>query len=298
MGAEIIYVDSKSTDESIELVRTYKDIKVFLVTGECNAAIARNIGATESRNDILFFIDGDMEIERSFLSNVIINDKLIYDCVTGHLDDYLYDENGVYIGMKSRSYINKIPNEEQVLKANGGIFVIKKSVWNLVDGMNTKFRINEDNDLTLRLIRYGIKTIRVPVLICRHHTIDYNSEFRMWRDLFNFNSLYPGLLLRENISILKAWSRALRYNYTSYLFIVYLFSFIIETKYLSNYLFATYLLVLTARVFKNTIDVTVSINKIVYFIERVIYQIINDMCYWFGFLFLYPKAKKLSYIRV
>ncbi|MDD2636668.1 MAG: glycosyltransferase, partial [Bacteroidales bacterium] len=89
--AEVIYVDSKSTDDSLKRAKAYKQVKVFLITGECNAAIARNIGAKESKGGILYFIDGDMEIEKDFLSHAIINNQLRYDCFTGHLDDYLYD---------------------------------------------------------------------------------------------------------------------------------------------------------------------------------------------------------------
>ena len=51
---EIIYVDSQSTDNSIELAKQY-GAKAFLITGECNAAIARNIGAKEAIGDI--FVD-------------------------------------------------------------------------------------------------------------------------------------------------------------------------------------------------------------------------------------------------
>jgi len=68
---EVLYVDSQSTDNSIELVNEFNGINVFLIKGECNAAIARNIGAVEAKGDILFFIDGDMEIIPSFLNEVL-----------------------------------------------------------------------------------------------------------------------------------------------------------------------------------------------------------------------------------
>ena len=42
---EVIYVDSRSSDDSIALAKTYPKTRVFLVTGECNAGVGRNIGA-------------------------------------------------------------------------------------------------------------------------------------------------------------------------------------------------------------------------------------------------------------
>ena len=51
---EVIYVDSRSTDDSIELSKQYGNTKTILITGECNAAIARNIGAKEASGDFFF----------------------------------------------------------------------------------------------------------------------------------------------------------------------------------------------------------------------------------------------------
>ena len=59
---EIIYVDSNSSDKSIAIAEVYKEVKIFKIIGKHNAAIGRNIGAKEARGDILFFIDGDLEI--------------------------------------------------------------------------------------------------------------------------------------------------------------------------------------------------------------------------------------------
>ena len=61
--SEILYIDSKSSDQTLKIVKSYRQIKYFELTGKCNAAIARNVGARESKGEVLFFIDGDMEIE-------------------------------------------------------------------------------------------------------------------------------------------------------------------------------------------------------------------------------------------
>ena len=56
---KVIYVDSKSTDRSIDIAKEFRSITIYCITGYCNAAIDRNIGAKESKGNIFFFIDGD-----------------------------------------------------------------------------------------------------------------------------------------------------------------------------------------------------------------------------------------------
>ena len=55
----------------IQLMRVLNIIEEFtknilVVTGEVNAAIGRNTGAKNAIGDILFFIDGDMELVTDF----------------------------------------------------------------------------------------------------------------------------------------------------------------------------------------------------------------------------------------
>ena len=71
---EVIYVDSRSIDDSIQLAKTYPNTRVFMITGECNAGVGRNVGAKEAKGDILFFVDGDMEIQAGFLCKVLTNE--------------------------------------------------------------------------------------------------------------------------------------------------------------------------------------------------------------------------------
>ena len=83
---EIIYVDSRSTDRSIEIVKQFPRIKIFYVTGECSAAVSRNIGAAEAIGTTLFFVDADMELSSTFMDGVFnIDGSLKYDVITGQV---------------------------------------------------------------------------------------------------------------------------------------------------------------------------------------------------------------------
>src|SRR5688572_7875496 len=123
---EIIYVDSKSTDSSLAIAFGFPEVKVYSLTGDCNAAIGRNAGAMEAKGNVLFFIDADMEISGEFLAGVWDNvtNTIHEDFVSGRLIDI---ENGV---PRKRAFNKILP---------GGIFLIRKEVWESVNGMNTKF---------------------------------------------------------------------------------------------------------------------------------------------------------------
>jgi glycosyltransferase involved in cell wall biosynthesis len=290
---EVIYVDSNSTDDSIERALVYEKIKTFKVTGQCNAAVARNVGANESTGDILFFVDGDMEIQLDFF-NYIFNEKnqLVSEYVTGHLDDYFYDDKGTFITKSPRTYTNIIPKDIEVLSENGGIFIITREKWIEVGGMNSKFKVNEDLDLAIRLRKKKVKIVRIPYLICLHHTIDYRNEKRMWNMLLSGYTLYPGIILREHLFDIYVLKRFIRSNYTA------IFLLLAIIFYNSWAVLSVCIMVLVARSILHTLAIKGKSNKIKYFFERLIYQSLSDISIWIAFLFFFPKKITPQYKRI
>ena len=52
---EVIYGDSKSEDDSIDRVKRFSNVSIISLTGEINAAIARNVGVNHSKGSVLFY---------------------------------------------------------------------------------------------------------------------------------------------------------------------------------------------------------------------------------------------------
>lgn len=298
LNFEVLYVDSKSSDDSIERVKKFLGIKIYELSGKMNAAIARNVGAQESSGDILFFVDGDMELKPNFLNHALNEkDELKYDALTGHLDDYFYDLNSEFIASSPRTYINTIPEEVQKLKTNGGIFLIKKEVWCKLDGMKTKYKVNEDIDLAVRLNRAGVITRRLPYLITKHHTIDYRNEKRMWKMLLAGNGFYPGLLFRDHFFNKDVLKRVVRSEYTALLLLAFMFSVMVN-QYLFIFSGIGYFFLLVLRTMVYTRKANSKKNRFLYFFERFIFQIFLDISFWIGLLFFYPQNKELKYKAV
>lgn len=211
---EIIYVDSQSTDNSIELAKQY-GAKAFLIIGECNAAIARNIGAQEAIGDILFFIDGDMELFPGFLPKVLNeNGKLKYPFMSGIFNDIVHDLDWNYLHTSRRHKIQE-GDSDSVETTTGGLFLIEYSLWNKVGGMDTRFKRSQDYDLGLRLSQMGCPLHRKAILLANHYMRQYSV-----REDYIVNVKYTALLLRKhwnNIDYLKIFFKQ---QYTTVLLLI------------------------------------------------------------------------------
>ena len=71
---EIIVIDDGSTDNSLKMIKDFakknKKIKI-LEQNHRGPGIARNLGAEESKGEILVFVDADMTFDKDYLKNLI-----------------------------------------------------------------------------------------------------------------------------------------------------------------------------------------------------------------------------------
>jgi glycosyltransferase involved in cell wall biosynthesis len=290
---EIIYVDSNSTDNSIEQVKEIEgNIKIFAVTGEANPAIGRNIGAAESDADVYCFADGDMELVPDFLPNVMDNSgNLNYPFVSGQFENVYYDENDHRIG--SEFYVKSVLTGDKYQPTTGGLFIIEKGLWDKVGGMDTRFITGEDLDLGLRLAKKDRLLLRKKELFAIHHTQHYKSKTRIWKDLLAGKTLYArGVLYRKHILLLNRhiFKRFIKSDPTCLLLILCSISTLITKEY---YIFMIYLLgviigIALSRKMKTLFDV----------LSYILYQYVRDVLTILAFLFFYPRKADLQYEKV
>ena len=282
IGGEIIYVDSASTDTSIEIAKQYKADKVVLLTGDCSAPIARNTGVSVSGGEILFFIDGDMEIESSFLKHIINhNNQLSYDFVGGYYINKNYDENWKYIGSDQFPPKSRLKND-YFEASTGGLFVIARKQWDQVGGMKNYFRGGEDPDLAFRLAKAGVFKLRKKELMAIHHTQNAGRSAGL-KSLFSKRAMTGRIMLyRENITSIHALRRMIRNEYSVFFLILFLVA--LGFSFIAGMILGTlYLAILVARSVKRR-------NNPIWAL------IIKDVIFIFGFLFYWPdKGVNISY---
>ena len=278
---EVIYVDSRSTDSSVELSKSFNNTKTILITGDCNAAIARNIGAKEASGDILFFIDGDMELIPGFYLDVVKDGKMVYPFVSGIEKDILHDNNWNYVETQvRRKYTEGI---DQYEPTTGGLFMIEAQLWERVGGMDTRFRRSQDLDLGYRLTKMGYKLCRKPQIWVNHYT----RFMQVRRESMGYVK-YNTLLLR-NYFFYPVAQRRFLVDFSS--FWMLLFSFLLMIVMHSWYPILLYFAIICFRVFR-----TIFKHDIKYgFFMGLIWQIKFDFLVINSFLFFWPKTKNLQY---
>ena len=275
---EIIYVDSRSTDNSIEIVQEFKEVKIFKITGEINAAIARNIGAIEAKGEIFIFLDADMEIEKEFYQGVFDNSqKLKYPFVSGQLKNIFYSEKWLKVD-ESLHFPNL--KEDSFYPETGGFFLIEKDLWFSVDGMKTKYRRSQDIDLGLRLAKRGTLLLRKKELFVVHHTVSYLDKRRVWKMLFDGSLLFQtSVMIRDHIFNPHIYKKVFRTSYTLIVLFISIFGL-----FLSPYLLLLHPIVISAKI--------LMLKKP---IELFIYYYLRDIFSFLGLFLFFPREKKLIY---
>jgi glycosyltransferase involved in cell wall biosynthesis len=284
---EIIYVDSNSSDNSIELVSTYKEVMIFKLTGKCNAALARNTGASEAKGEILFFIDGDIELSPSFLHLVMPEgNKLIYSFISGNLLNRIHDSNGNLV--REELGYSKVRARDKKTPVSGGVFLIERELWDTVGGMRTKYTSGEDPDLSLRLAKSGWFLIRRDEILGIHHTISYYDDKRFWSRFFNGIPFYGMVLFRDHLFNPVGYRHFLRIHFTWF----YLLSALIASVFFKNYFL---LLTYPALVFARNI-----IGKRLrgHFMKNSFRVILTEIGNIFAFFFFFPRKLPSEYTRI
>lgn len=282
---EIIYVDSNSEDNNIEISKSFLQIKIYQLTADYNAAIARNLGAEKSTGDILFFIDGDMEIESEFLEKVYSEEiGLKYNFVSGDFLNINYDYSGKYLN-KERYFKNqKVLTQFEV----GGLFLIKREYWYSVGGMKNIFKRSQDIDFALRLAKKDIFLKRLPLIAAFHHTISYRDYKRKWEMIVNKCELFSrSLLYRMNVLNRFTYKRILFHDYSLVtLLLALLMIFLFD---ISAVIFLSYFIVIMYRSVKNKGSI----------LNNILYYIIRDIQVTMGFILFFPKEpKNINYVVI
>lgn len=278
---EVLYVDSQSSDKSLDVAKNF-GARTYQIIGECNAAIARCIGALEAKGDILFFLDGDMEIVPGFIPQIINeNGKMVYPFVSGIFDDIIYDKDWNYI-LTSRRFSLKEGEQDAIQNTTGGLFVIEKHLWLKVGGMDTRFAKSQDLDLGLRLAKIGCPLHRKAILAAKHHMISY---FR--RGMLIGNKKYSALLFRCHLLNPHYYETFIRSQYTTVALVISLIFLFITPWSIVFYISSIIYQIIRVEMLDKSLHL------------ELFYKIpISDIAFIWYALTYYPKKKELKYRMV
>lgn len=281
---EVIFVDSASTDNSIEIARGFELVRIFELTGDCNSAIARNVGAMEAKGSVLFFLDGDMElIPEEFSSFYNEKNGIEHPLISANFINYYYDSCWNFLSVSKKPYL-KLKRDEYS-SSLGGFFMVRRELWDSVEGMKTYMYRGEDPDFGLRLAKKNVFLFRKKIILVKHHTISYLEEKRKWQRIINKNHLYGrSVLYRENLLNFQCWIRMLKNDYS----VVLLFFALLVSLYTSTIVLLVYLPFVLYRVFRNGRP----------YFENFFLFVIQDFLVLGGIFVFFPKKVSVSYRTV
>lgn len=281
---EIIYVDSHSKDSSIDIAKTFENITIFQITKNVSAAAGRNTGAKNAKGNILFFIDADMIVIPKFLDHVLVDKyEQKYDLVTGEFVYHILNNKGVEIE-KIPYYITK--KEKQNVLVSNGCFIIKKSIWDELGGMDVKMKCWEDFDFFARCRKKGYPLVRVKKTLAHHYLISYENPIRFWNDLFLGRQLQErAFLWRKNMFNRYIYSLFLRMEYS---FLLLLLSALLSII-ISPYCLFLYSVIIIPRA------ISQSKKKLLKLHHYILYLIARDIGVFIALFIYYPKKKNPIY---
>lgn len=283
--SEVIYVDSNSIDKSIEIASQFAQIKIIRLSGELNAAIARNEGAKLAKGDVLFFIDGDMEIIPKFFESIFqSNHKLKYPFVTGEYKEIFYTFDKKHILDDSQSSLIIPPNSTyKELTTGGGLFVIQKKYWIHLEGMDSMFNRNEDLDFSFRMLNEGYILRKYNQYLAIHHTVSYYDSMK-FKSLLNEKMYhFSGLLLRKHIFKRRFLTYFIRYHISLFILLLAIMISVVS----SPFFFLSYPIILLLKgIKKQSSHSTLSMVMLSRFY--------HDILIVWSFITYWPKKKVYS----
>lgn len=211
---EIIVVDNASTDGSVESIKklfgSCPHIKIVENRENSGHAEGCNIGAQVAKGRYIVFLDSDtemkaenwlwelvkvMESDESIglaqAKVVLAEDKRRLDYVCMAIDA-LGTWAATY-GLKE----DKLKENFEILAASSGCCIVRKGVFNEVEGFDSDYFIyDDDTDLSLRARLLGYKILLVPSAIIIHRgsvlrginqkTVYHSAKNRMYTMLKNY----------------------------------------------------------------------------------------------------------------
>jgi len=203
---EIIYVDDKSTDNTLEKAQQLRNIldlkknckRYLTLSVETNfPSKNRNIGIKASKGGIIAFIDGDCIAEHDWLANLHEQFSTKVGIVGGPIT-LAHSKNTIttkaidlvlasYLGSGGSALFYQIKGDREVDEVPAGNMVVYKRLLEKFGGFDENLRYNEDSDLCYRLREEGYRIIYSAKARIYHFIgIDSYTDFMSYFKRYGF----------------------------------------------------------------------------------------------------------------
>jgi len=171
---EIIIIDDCSTDRSVTIIKKkFPQVKLIVNKKNFGRAATRNLGLKLAKDDLLFFLDCDVWLEKDCLSkliNAIDENEIAYPKI-------IFANGNIY---------HPVDPKKNFYPLNTSAFLIKKSKLLTKDiRFDENMKYLEDQDFFIQCYLNGLKAVYVNTATAIHQnpTQDRNSSIKYFRDI-------------------------------------------------------------------------------------------------------------------
>ena len=186
---ELIVVDDGSEDDTAEVVRSFKDPRIRLISNEKNMGIAccHNLVIEQSDSPYIAHVDSDDIVLPGAFKKMVDTLKSSTTIGQVHCEYAVMDKDGEIISESNRRpYIDY----RREILIHGGVMnqlrTYKREIFNVVGKFNESLRYSEDCEMGLRIVdKYDIKLVPEYLHCRRTHDSNtsqalYFKELRFW----------------------------------------------------------------------------------------------------------------------
>lgn len=189
---EIVYVDSRSSDDSIARARAHGARCYLLEDENTTAGLGRYAGTKEAKGEYLLFLDGDMQLAPGFCEKAMMTMAARdADGCTGIRED-IYLKNGEIAG-RNENYFGCV--SERIVPEFGGALFIKKESLEKAGGWSPDTIACEEAELHARLRAAGCTILEIPAKMITH-TDAVRDDRGLMGTVFSRRRLGEGQALR------------------------------------------------------------------------------------------------------
>jgi cellulose synthase/poly-beta-1,6-N-acetylglucosamine synthase-like glycosyltransferase len=204
---EVIYVDSGSSDQSIERAVQFKVKVKRLESASPCAAAGRNVGWRAAKAPIVLFLDGDTVLDPNFVADTIaeLNDPSVA-VVFGNRREI---DPGA-------SIYNRVLDQDWITPAGavefcGGDALIRREILEQVDGFDERLIAGEEPEMCQRIRALGFTILHVDRSMTGHD-LAMTRISQYWRRAVRSGYAYAEVSTRFRNNDLRLWDRQARNN--------------------------------------------------------------------------------------
>jgi cellulose synthase/poly-beta-1,6-N-acetylglucosamine synthase-like glycosyltransferase len=206
-SVELLYVDSASTDSSVERARQLGVTVIRVNPARPRASVGRNAGWRAARADLILFLDGDTILAHDFaaVARREFEDEKVA-VVFGDRREINVDKS-IYNRMLDLDWIA----QPGTIELCGGDALIRREVLVRVNGYDEELIAGEDAELCSRVRDLGYKIVHLDRRMVGHDLAIYQFS-QYWRRSVRTGYAYAEISQRFRDSATPVWSRQARRN--------------------------------------------------------------------------------------